>query len=163
MRNTQLIVSLCLLLLAGCCRDARSLRTEQLADAWLTAGPDEEFSGSDESHIVPEQDVAIVPAAARTSAEALLERKALIGLDDKTAALLLGNSWLPRKGLHPFLVRGVRYDALVGDFQCRFYRGMLWVSFGAMGSHETKMRHAPLVVFLKDKPRRVFVGCYVME
>jgi len=162
-RATQLIALLCLLLLAGCCRDARWLRTEQLADAWLTAGPDEEFDDSDETHLVPEQDVAIVPAAARTSAEALLERKALIGLDDKTARVLLGDSGLIRKGLHPFLVRGVRYDALVGDFQCRFYKGMLWVSFGAMGSHETRMRHAPVVVFLKDKPRRVFVGCYVME
>lgn len=156
----QMLVFISLLLsMLGCA----GIPTDVEVKSWLTNEPPEEFNNADEKNIVPLDNIYVVPDKNNLKASTLLAKTPWIMLSEKEAASIIDKSFKPLNGHKIYLVRGISQNPATGRFDCVFYRGDLWIFFGAMGSQSYPMRKQPIVIMLSDTPKRVYVTSSVMK
>jgi hypothetical protein len=155
-----LLFGLCAGLISSACSTLIPTKTPE---SWLTELPFEEFMDFTEQHIVPREDIYILPPSTQLEAEALLQRTSAVQLSQSKAEALMEKELPSRSDLALFLVRGVSQNQETGSFECMFFRRLLLVSYGAMGSQSLPMKRQPIIVRLPERPKKIFVTCSVMD
>lgn len=104
-------------------------------------------------------------------AQALLKRHPIVGLTVQRAQALVDQPLAAPCGARPFLVRtlyhGDEWGHFFGGGPGRFSvyeRGAsLWVEYGTVGPRTMPVARSALIVFLKRKPRKLYVSSEVEE
>jgi hypothetical protein len=65
--------------------------------------------------------------------------------------------------LQPYLVRGLCLIEGTGRFTAYFHDSILWVSHGCLGRQAVPMRRRPVIIFLEDRPTKVYVDVHMVE
>ena len=129
------------------------------ADSWTTRSiPLDEFLASDDENIIPPGDIYEVPANKLKEAEGYLDKKSIVELKKTEVMDLFGIKVAAAPGYKRFLVRGVTQNKETGSFMCIYFRKMLWVFNGALGSESTPVAKQPIIILLRERPNKVFVS-----
>lgn len=131
--------------------------------SWLKPAPDGVFQGSTEEHIIPSEDICIVPEDKSETARSMLSSAAIIPVDEKLAGELLEGAQPHVATGQLYLVRAVRSRSTSGEFECKLYLTRLRVAFLGMARATSKAENVPLIVRLPKRPTAVYVENYVME
>jgi hypothetical protein len=130
---------------------------------WITQSPVQEFVGSTEKSGILQSNINLVALTNIDRAVSMLQYEPCVEVTEEEAQFLVGKALQREREYRLFLVRGVCQNRDVGHFNCFYHDDMLWVAFGAMGSRDYPREKQPIIILLKNKPRRVFVSSAVME
>jgi hypothetical protein len=63
----------------------------------------------------------------------------------------------------PYLVRGLVLNEGTGNFSALLKDSTLWIEHGCLGRHPVPMKRQPVVVFLEEEPKTVYVEVSMAE
>jgi hypothetical protein len=154
------LLLLSLVIITGCATP----RNHRPYHPWLTSFSGE-FDENNVEHLAPGQ-FQVVSADYLDHTVRLLTSRSSVRISPDEALRYSCARFVPAPGTEAYLVRGVDFETLAGEFQPLLVRKRdttLIVFFGAMGPGPTKLRSQPLIVWLKEKPDRIAVKWSTMR
>ena len=138
-------------------------RSEQAAwkkdDPWY-APPPKSLWEKDKWTLISQDMVAEVRPCMVHEAICRLDKRELIRLTTERASEF-ANASRPEDMRIPFLVRAVRLDNETGTFSAYLLDGKLLICHDSLGRGPQRMIKAPLIVWLRAEPKRVFHRLFV--
>jgi hypothetical protein len=153
----QILSAILLALLVIGCRSSGQPRGGHAN--WITAMSESEVLHFHDENAVTSTNVSVIPDVSKAKAIAALRLVTIRPIDERKAADLLGAEVTPATG-RLFLVRGVRRAGAEGSFCYDYHKGWLKISFLGMGSGNSALEMAPVIVRLPSCPKRTFAVSY---
>lgn len=138
------------------------------ADSWLTGYPENVGGGEPVAY----EQTQLVADAELATALASLEHKEVIPLDDATAIRLTGKSKPEElaEDQRPYLIRALCFIRCRPEDLTEKRRSLqiwsngpiIWMNHVGLGHSAQPVARSAIVVWLRDKPRRVFMSVRLM-